>query len=174
MATPRQGLRAFRPKASKRSNSHKPTLGAVMIALGGVAKTPRGIALAPPSTSPRGTDLRTRDGCRLRRQIRALDQSLTVRRFGALVRPPWKAEKPVFAGVLSMELAGLDPATSWVRSRFKRARVFHASSSHFTNHPISRDFRAFIRSGLHCASRAIALRLCQKRVALSCLISQQN
>ena len=40
-----------------------------------------------------------------------------------------------------MELAGLEPATSWVRSRFRRAWPFHGPSSHFTNHRISRVFR---------------------------------
>jgi hypothetical protein len=68
-----------------------------------------------------------------------------------------------------MELAGLEPATSWVRSRFGRARPFHCSSSHLTNHRVSRDFQPFVPSRLHSASRPVALHLCQKRVTSSCL-----
>jgi hypothetical protein len=72
-----------------------------------------------------------------------------------------------------MELAGLEPATSWVRSRFGRARPFHCSSSHLTNHRVSRDFQPFMPSRLHSASRPVALHLCQKRVTSSCLTCQR-
>jgi hypothetical protein len=75
-------------------------------------------------------------------------------------------EKPPICGGL-LELAGLEPATSWVRSRFKRARLLHGSSSHFTNHRISRDFRAIMKRRLHSASRPIALHLCQESVTSS-------
>jgi hypothetical protein len=41
-----------------------------------------------------------------------------------------------------MELAGLEPATSWVRSRFERLNALHVVSSVFTKFPICRHFVA--------------------------------
>jgi hypothetical protein len=41
----------------------------------------------------------------------------------------------------SMELAGLEPATSWVRSGFGAVGPVHGSSSLFKNFLFSRDFR---------------------------------
>jgi hypothetical protein len=35
--------------------------------------------------------------------------------------PPLNARTPAVAGVLGVELAGLEPATSWVRSKALRA-----------------------------------------------------
>jgi hypothetical protein len=47
---------------------------------------------------------------------RPLDQSLTTSRFPVGFPAGCGNQKPVFAGLLDMELAGLEPATSWVRS----------------------------------------------------------
>ena len=48
----------------------------------------------------------------------------------------------LLAGPLLMELAGLEPATSWVRSRFEHLYALHVLSSFFTKFPICRHFEA--------------------------------
>ena len=47
----------------------------------------------------------------------ALDQNLTNGRFLGRVWTVVENKRLDFAGLLTMELAGLEPATSWVRSR---------------------------------------------------------
>jgi hypothetical protein len=112
-------------------------------------------------------------GCGADVAKRPLDQNLTTSPFPVGSPAGCGNQKPVFAGLLDMELAGLEPATSWVRSRFGRARPFHCSSSHLTNHRVSRDFQPFMPSRLHSASRPVALHLCQKRVTSGCLTCQR-
>jgi hypothetical protein len=50
-------------------------------------------------------------------EFKPLDQNLTTGGFSLLSVGSYGNERPAFAGLLTMELAGLEPATSWVRFR---------------------------------------------------------
>jgi hypothetical protein len=66
--------------------------------------------------------------------------------------------------------AGLEPATSWVRSRFGAVRPVHGCPLLLTNFPISSDFSSLGQRELHAASLVVAHDLCQKRVTPCCPI----
>jgi hypothetical protein len=104
---------------------------------------------------------------------RALDQNLTTRPFPVVCCSPWRTQSQIFRRPSGMELAGLEPATSWVRSRFGVFRPVHDSSSLFTKYRFCRMFPSSAKqpfTPLCSPSRSF----CAKNVVTpSCLSSQQ-